>query len=94
VTYLGADLPVAEIVAAARQVSANGVALSIVYPAVDPILVSDLQQLRTGLDLRAGVLVGGSAALLDHDRLVSMGAQVVNSLAEFRTSLRRLREPA
>ena len=94
VTYLGADLPVAEIVAAARQVSANGVALSIVYPAVDPILVSDLQQLRTGLDPRAGVLVGGSAALLDHDRLVSMGAAVVNSLAEFRTSLRRLREPA
>lgn len=94
VTYLGADLPVVEIVAAARQVSANGVALSIVYPAVDPILVSDLQQLRTGLEPRAAVLVGGSAALQDHDRLVSMGAQVVNSLAEFRTSLRRLREPA
>lgn len=94
VTYLGADLPVAEIVAAARQVSANGVALSIVYPAVDPILMSDLQQLRAGLDPRAAVLLGGSATLQDHDRLVSVGAQVVNSLAEFRASLRRLREPA
>ncbi|MEP7227355.1 MAG: MerR family transcriptional regulator [Gemmatimonadales bacterium] len=94
VTYLGADLPVAEIVAAARQVSANGVALSIVYPAVDPILVSDLQQLRAGLDPRAAILLGGSATLQDHDRLVSVGTQVVNSLAEFRTSLRRLREPA
>lgn len=94
VTYLGADLPVAEIVAAARQVSANGVALSIVYPAVDPILVSDLQQLRAGLDPRAAILLGGSATLQDHDRLVSVGTKVVNSLAEFRTSLRRLREPA
>lgn len=94
VTYLGADLPVAEIVAAARQVSANGVALSIVYPAVDPILVSDLQQLRAGLDPRAAILLGGSATLHDHDRLASVGTQVVNSLAEFRTSLRRLREPA
>lgn len=92
VTYLGADLPVAEILSSARQVAANGVALSIVYPAIDPILVSDLQQLRSGLDSRTAVLVGGSAAFQDHERLTSMGAQVVNSLAEFRTSLRRLRE--
>ncbi|MEO7137256.1 MAG: MerR family transcriptional regulator [Gemmatimonadales bacterium] len=94
VTYVGADLPVADILSAARQVAASGVALSVVYPAVDPLLVSDLQQLRTGLDPRAGILVGGSAAVQDRDRLTSTGAQVVSSLIEFRTSLRRLREPA
>ncbi len=89
VTYLGADLPVAEILASARQVATNGVALSLVYPAIDPILVSDLQQLRSGLDSRAALIVGGSAAFHDQDRLMAMGAQVVNTLAEFRTSLRK-----
>lgn len=94
VTYLGADLPVAEILASARQVAANAVALSIIYPGIDPILFGDLQQLQRGLDSRAALIVGGSAGFQDHDRLMSTGAQVVNSLAEFRTSLRRLRERA
>jgi methanogenic corrinoid protein MtbC1 len=92
VTYLGADLPVAEILASARQVAANAVALSIVYPAIDATLTGDLQLLRNGLDSRAALLLGGSAALRDHERLTSMGAQVMSSLAEFRTSLGRLRE--
>ncbi|HEV8176643.1 MAG TPA: cobalamin-dependent protein, partial [Gemmatimonadales bacterium] len=92
VTYLGADLPIAELVASARQVAANAVALSIVYPAIDTVLIGDLQQLRSGLDSRAAVLLGGSAAFRDHERLTSMGAQVLGSLVEFRTSLRRLRE--
>lgn len=94
VIYLGADLPVGEILASARQVAASAVALSIVYPTIDPILIGDLQQLRSGLDSRAAILLGGSAAIQDRERLTSMGAEVVNSLVEFRTSLRRLREPA
>lgn len=93
VTYLGADLPIAEILASARHVDAKGVALSIVYPAIDPGLVSDLEQLRTGLDSRA-LLLGGYAASQERERLTSMGAQVLGSLAEFRASLRRLREGA
>ena len=92
VTYLGADLPVAEILASARQVNAKGVALSIVYPAIDPALIGDLEQLRSGLDSRAALLLGGAAAVQDRERLTSMGTQVVDSLAEFRTSLHRLRE--
>ena len=92
VTYLGADLPAAEILASARQVAANAVALSIVYPAIDPTLTGDLQLLRNGLDSRAALLLGGSAAFRDHERFTSMGAQVMSSLVEFRTSLGRLRE--
>ncbi len=94
VTYLGADLPIAEILASARQVDANGVALSIVYPPIDPALASDLEQLRSGLDSRAALLLGGAAAVQDRERLTSMGAQVVDSLAELRASLHRLRERA
>ncbi len=92
VTYLGADLPIADILAAARQVEAKGVALSIVYPASDPGLVSNLEQLRSGLDMRSALLLGGGAALQDRERLTAAGAQVVDSLPEFRASLGRLRE--
>ena len=94
VTYLGADLPIAEILASARHVNADGVALSIVYPATDTVLVSDLEQLRGGLDSDAALLVGGYAASQDRERLTSIGAQVVDSLDEFRALLHRLREPA
>ena len=92
VTYLGANLPIPEILAAARQVEANGVALSIVHPACDPSLVSDLEHLRRGLDSRVAVLLGGSAASDDREQLTAIGAQVLDSLPEFRSSLLRLRE--
>lgn len=92
VTYLGANLPITEILVAARQVNANGVALSIVYPACDSVLVSDLEQLRRGLDSRTALFLGGYAASQDRERLTTIGAQVLDSLPEFRSSLRRLRE--
>lgn len=92
VTYLGADLPMADILASARQVDANVVALSLVHPSVDPALVSDLERLRNGLDSRTALLLGGAAATATGDRLRTLGAQVVDSLDEFRSSLRRLKE--
>ena len=88
VTYLGADLPIAEILASARQVGANAVALSVVYPKVDAGLIIDLEQLRRGLDPRIAVLAGGAAAGEDRERLGALGAQVVDSLAELRRTLR------
>ena len=91
VTYLGADLPIGDILAAAKQVDAMGVALSIVYPASDPGLVSSLEQLRTGLDRRSALLLGGGAAAQDRARLTALGAQVIDSLPEFRAALQRLR---
>ncbi len=92
VTYLGADLPIAEILASVGQVDARGVALSIVYPAIDPGLVSDLEELRMGLGSRTPLLLGGFAASQDRERLTTLGAQVVDSLDDFRDSLYRLRE--
>jgi DNA-binding transcriptional MerR regulator/methylmalonyl-CoA mutase cobalamin-binding subunit len=94
VTYLGADLPVADIVASARQVGANAVALSVIYPKVDAGLISDLDQLRGGLDRHAPLLLGGAAAVEDRDRLTSLGALIVGSLPEFRSTLLRYRERA
>ena len=55
VTYLGPDLPPEEIAAAAIQSGARAVALSIVYPPDDPLLMDDLAVLRAELDsLRSG----------------------------------------
>ncbi|HEX7337589.1 MAG TPA: cobalamin B12-binding domain-containing protein [Gemmatimonadales bacterium] len=92
VTYLGADLPVADILASAQQVDANGVALSLVHPAIDPTLFRDLERLRGGLDSRTALLLGGAAVLAAGDRLRAMGAEVADSLADFRSSLRRLQD--
>ena len=92
VTYLGADLPIADILASARQMDANGVALSIVHPSIDPTLLSDLERLRGGLDSRAALLLGGAAASAGRERLTALGADVLDSLDDFRTSLRRLEE--
>ncbi|MBA3444967.1 MAG: MerR family transcriptional regulator [Gemmatimonadales bacterium] len=92
VTYLGPDLPIAELLGAARHVGASAVALSVVYPKVDAGLIIDLEQLRSGLDTQTTILLGGAAAIEDRERLTALGAQVVDSLGELRTTLQRLRE--
>ena len=90
VTYLGPDLPIAEILTAVRQVAAKAVALSVVYPKVDAGLIIDLEQLRRGLAPPIAVLAGGAAAAEDRERLGALGAQVVDSLPELRRTLRGL----
>jgi methanogenic corrinoid protein MtbC1 len=92
VTYLGADLPIRDILTSARQVGAAAVALSIVYPAIDSGVVTDLQQLRSGLERGVGILIGGAAASAEAERLTAPGVEVVNSLAQFRTALQRFQE--
>jgi len=61
-TYLGACLSASEIASAALQKPARAVALSIVYPADDPQLESELRQLRSLLPANVALLVGGRAA--------------------------------
>ena len=61
VTYLGASLPAAEIVGAARQNRARVVALSLVYPEDDSRLEGELTRLRELLPAEVVVLVGGRA---------------------------------
>ncbi len=62
VTYLGPNLPAAEIATAATLRKARAVALSLVYPASDPRLEEELRKLRRLLSLDAAVIVGGPAA--------------------------------
>jgi len=60
--YLGANLPAAEIAAAAIETRAKAIALSIVYPTHDPELADELLELRRRLPRDVSLIVGGRAA--------------------------------
>jgi len=91
VTYLGPDLPPEEIAAAAVQKSARAVAISIVYPPDDALLVEDLKRLRRLLPAATELLVGGRASSAYAPVLQKIGALHVDSLAALRHELELLR---
>jgi methanogenic corrinoid protein MtbC1 len=93
VAYLGPDLPVEEIAAAAAALGARAVALSIVHPADDPRLGASLGRLRRLMGPEPALLVGGGAAASYADALAAAGAEVLPSLAALRPLLHALRRP-
>jgi methanogenic corrinoid protein MtbC1 len=90
VTYLGADLPVADLMSAAGQIDARAVAISTVHLPEDADLPATLRTIRAGLSERVPLLVGGTAARKLEADAEAAGALVIESLPEFRTALRRL----
>lgn len=91
VTYLGASLPAAEIAGAARQKQARAVALSLVYPEDDPGLEGELRTLREMLPSDVDLLVGGRAVAAYRGILESLGARLVEDLADVGSALDALR---
>jgi DNA-binding transcriptional MerR regulator/methylmalonyl-CoA mutase cobalamin-binding subunit len=89
VTYLGSDLPAADIARAAERVGAAVVALSILHPASDAQLRADLDSLVDLLPPRRQVVVGGSSAASYARHLHSRGVLELESLAAFREFLSR-----
>lgn len=90
VAYLGADLPVSEILGAASQTKARAVALSLVPP-THRSLVRELIEIRRGLPSEVPLFVGGAAVDQQPEVFASVGARVMGSLADFRAELRQLR---
>jgi methanogenic corrinoid protein MtbC1 len=92
VTYLGPDLPVEELVGAARQTGARAVAVSVVCLPQDREIVAALRDARAGLPEEVALLVGGAAAPAVRHEAEAAGALVIDSLPDLRTLLRRLAE--
>jgi DNA-binding transcriptional MerR regulator/methylmalonyl-CoA mutase cobalamin-binding subunit len=90
VTYLGPDLPVADLVSAVGQSGARAVAISAVYQPQGGDLLGVLRDTRARLPGDVTLLVGGSGALQVRAEAEAAGARVIESLAEFRALLPRL----
>ena len=90
VTYLGPDLPVADLVSAAGQTGARAVAISAVYVPEDVDLLAALREMRAGLPERVPLIVGGAATPEIQVEAEAAGALVIRSLPELRAMLRRL----
>lgn len=91
ITYLGANLPAAEIAGAARQTGARAVALSLIYPPDDPNVERELELLREYLPENIEILVGGQATYGYHRVLQSIRARVAGDLKDLYPMLDDLR---
>jgi DNA-binding transcriptional MerR regulator/methylmalonyl-CoA mutase cobalamin-binding subunit len=94
VTYLGPDLPVADLVSAVGQSGARAVAISAVHQPQGGDLLGVLRDIRARLPADVTLLVGGARALEVRAEAEAAGARVVESLAEFRGLLPRLAREA
>ncbi len=80
--YLGPNLPADEIAGAVLTSGADVLAMSLVHPADDPLLPSELSRIRRGLGTSVTILTGGSASLGYADTLQDINAvQINDSLA-------------
>lgn len=91
VVYLGTSLPALEIAGAAIRNHARAVALSVVFPGDDPQLSEELDNLRKNLPAEIKIIVGGRAAESYQKSLEKIGATHTQTLAEFSTFLKQLR---
>jgi DNA-binding transcriptional MerR regulator len=88
--YLGPDLPVAEIAAAATQAKAKAVALGLQCTMDEVVLMNEMVLLRETLPSGIKLIISGAAALQLKQQLVQLPALVPEDLAEFRRSLSAL----
>jgi DNA-binding transcriptional MerR regulator/methylmalonyl-CoA mutase cobalamin-binding subunit len=91
VIYLGADLPIDDLAAAALRHRARMVALSLVSGERSPVLAGELANLRRRLPADTALVVGGRGARLYDDTLKAAGAVHVDDLAGLRDFLHRSR---
>jgi DNA-binding transcriptional MerR regulator/methylmalonyl-CoA mutase cobalamin-binding subunit len=90
VTYLGTNLPAAEIAGAVVQNKASVLGLSIVFPENDPHLGDELSRLRSFLPADVKVVVGGRASFAYHGALTDIGAHVCKDINEYYGVLEKL----
>ena len=94
VLYLGANLPAGDIAAAATQVQASVVALSVVY--VDgEVALRELRETASGLPAETLMVIGGTVAARLERSLGDSQIRVLGDLDALRATLRerRARQP-
>jgi MerR family transcriptional regulator, light-induced transcriptional regulator len=91
VTWIGPNLPAADIAEAAVQLRVDAVGLSLVHPAGDPAVSEELRRLRSLLPRAMELIVGGAATSGYSAVLEEIGAAPVNDLGAL---VERLREIA
>ncbi len=89
ITYLGVDVPAADIVAAASASGASAVALSVVHTDDPDFVIRELHAVRASLDPSVPLIVGGAAAIRLAGRLTAPGLLVCGSLTDMRRILAR-----
>jgi DNA-binding transcriptional MerR regulator len=82
-TYLGASLPASEVAGVAVSSNARAVALSIVFPANDPAVSSELSALSAHLPSSCKLILGGRAAESYDGIIGTIGAIRVADLDQF-----------
>lgn len=88
VTYLGADVPAAEIAGAVRATRARAVALSTVYVWDPAAVANELAALRALLPADVAILLGGAGLAVLNGGVPGSGAVPLATLPEFRAWLR------
>lgn len=85
--YLGPDLPADEIASATRQLHADAIALSAVWPVEDSELSAQVSRLTGQVDPGTRVFIGGPAAHRFQADLTDDGAIVLERLGDLRDHL-------
>ncbi len=95
-TYLGADLPAADVARAAKKVQAAAVVLSLTIVRSDGPSAGSFEEIRKLRDELPGdvpILVGGQASGSIVSRIARAGAVPVSDIGTLRQRLRALRHP-
>lgn len=87
VTYLGSDLPAADIAEVASATGSSAIAVSIVYPTDDPRVRSELRDLRKAAGPGMPILVGGRAAPTYGAEIEAADARLITSLEDLYAAL-------
>lgn len=89
--YLGSNLPAEEIAGAVIKSGATALAMSLVYPADDPRIPTELSRLKKVLPHDTEIIVGGRAAEAYRPAIEACGAALVTTADSFKERLEFIR---
>lgn len=89
VSWLGPDLPSADIIAAVDRLRPDALAVSLIHQTRDPEVHRELERIARGVGRRTHLLVGGRAARANALMLERLGAEVFDDLSAFRSWLQQ-----